>query len=166
MKAPTPARVAWQRDSWPPIPVIKVIERKIVEKAIPELKTFSHVFGIQVSIDTTNAPSSTYHATRMTRSISGARSLATAGGGGGSTEASGSLVWSSLRSPGTKTSASTKTTKGSEVKTADDQTLEAGRYPWSTVSSTPIRIPTSTAIGIERNTPQAAAAMAATNRVA
>ena len=63
-------------------------------------------------------------------------------------------------------SAATRTTKGSEVKTADDQTLDEGRYPWSTVSSTPIRIPTRAAIGIERRTAQAAAAKAATTRVA
>ena len=61
MKAATPARVAWQSDSCPPMPVMRVIERKMVERAKPALKTFSQVLGIQVSIEITNAASSTYH---------------------------------------------------------------------------------------------------------
>ena len=60
VKAPTPARVAWARESWPPMPVMRVMERKMVEKASPALKTFSQVLGIHVSIETTKAASSTH----------------------------------------------------------------------------------------------------------
>ena len=60
VKAPTPASVAWHSESCPPMPVIRVMDRKITEKARPALNTFSHVLGIQVSMDTTKAASSTY----------------------------------------------------------------------------------------------------------
>ena len=43
-----------------PMPVIRVMDRKISEKARPALKTFSHVFGIQVSMETMKAASRTY----------------------------------------------------------------------------------------------------------
>ena len=80
VKAPTPASVAWHSESCPPMPVIRVMDRKITEKASPALNTFSHVLGIQVSMDTMNAASSTYQRTRMIRSIWGARTEAVVGG--------------------------------------------------------------------------------------
>ena len=44
VNAPTPARVAWARESWPPMPVIRVMDRKMVEKASPALNTLSQVW--------------------------------------------------------------------------------------------------------------------------
>ena len=52
---------------------------------------------------------------RIIRSIWGARRERTVGGGGGSTEESGSLVRSRLRRPGTNSRAATRTMKGSDV---------------------------------------------------
>ena len=56
VKAPMPANVAWQSDSCPAIPVIKVTERQMIESVRPLLKTVSHVTGIHVSMETMNAP--------------------------------------------------------------------------------------------------------------
>ncbi len=73
------------------MPVIRVMDRKMTEKASPSLNTNVQVGGIQVSIETMKAPRSRYHSRRMIRSICGARTAAAVGGTGGSTEASGSL---------------------------------------------------------------------------
>ncbi len=130
------------------------------------MKTFSQILGIQVSMDTENTARSTYQRIRITRSNSGARTVAMEGGVGGSTAANGSFAPPRVRIPGTRTSAPTSTTNGREVRAADDQMLPAGRYPCRTVTVIPIRIPTSTAMGSDRRTAQAAAANAATIRSA
>src|ERR1019366_8668012 len=111
------------------MPVIKVIDRKRVENTRPALNTFSQVVGSQVSIDTTNPPSSTYQRMRITRSIWGARRELTDGGVGGSTDDSGSLVRSSRRRPGTNSRAATSTMKGNDVNMADDHTLLTAGSP-------------------------------------
>ena len=109
------------------MPVIRVMDRKMIEKARPALNTLSQVAGIQVSMDTMKAASSTYQAVRMIRSSWGARSVAVVGGVGGSTEASGSFVSSRLRMPGTNSRAATRTMKGNDGSTAADSVLLAGR---------------------------------------
>ncbi len=91
------------------------------------MKTFAQIFGIQVSMDTENTTRSTYQRILITRSNSGARRAAVVGGVGGSTAASGSFAPPRVRMPGTRTSAPTSTMKGSDVRTAEDQMLPAGR---------------------------------------
>ena len=119
VKAPTPASVACANESCPPIPVMRVMERKMVAKAMPELKTFSQVRGIQVSMDTTKTARRAYQAILMTRSNWGARIDAVVGGVGGSMAAMGSRASSRLRSPGTKSSAAASTMNGSDGRTAE-----------------------------------------------
>ena len=53
VKAPMPAKVAWHSDSCPAMPVINVIERQMIDRVRPLLKTVSQVTGIQVSMETT-----------------------------------------------------------------------------------------------------------------
>ncbi len=74
------------------MPVIKVMERKSVEKARPWLSTLSQSRGIQVSMETMKSPRTTYHRTLITRPMAGVRTAAARGGSGGSTEASGSVA--------------------------------------------------------------------------
>ena len=109
------------------MPVIRVMDKKMVEKARPALKTLSQDCGIHDSIDTMNPARSTYQAILITRPSWGARVAAMVGGGGGSTEAMGSSSSCSWRMPRTSNRAATSTMKGSEGRTAADQGLEAGR---------------------------------------
>src|SRR5450759_2953945 len=109
------------------MPVIRVMDKKMVEKARPELKTLSQVFGIHDSIEMMKAPRSRYHRTRITRPSCGARNAAVVGGGGGSTEARGSLSSCSLRMPGTSSRAATRTMNGNDGSTAAERVLVAGR---------------------------------------
>ena len=72
-----------------------------MERVRPLLKTFSHVTGIQVSMETQNAARSTHHPVRMIRVHGGRFVLAAAiGTGGGSMVARGSRLESRLRNPG------------------------------------------------------------------
>ena len=148
------------------MPVIKVMERKITEKASPALNTFSHVFGIQVSMETMNAPRRMYQAMWMIRSICGARMAAVVGGVGGSMEARGSVDSPSLRSPGTTRSATTSTMKGRDETRPPTTHCSGAGTPAGRCSATPMRKPTAAAMGMERRTAQAAAAKAATTSVA
>ena len=95
------------------------MERKTVASARPELKTPSHVLGIQVSMETTKPANTTYHKMRMIRSMLGALDATAVGGGGGSMVAKGSRLESSARMPGRKSRAPTSTKKGSEGSTAE-----------------------------------------------
>jgi hypothetical protein len=127
VNAPTPASVAWQSESWPAMPVIKVMESSTVERASPALKTPSQVVGIHVSIETQNAARSTHHALRMIRSILGVLDMAAVGGGGGSMVARGSRLRSSVRIPGRTSRAATRKKNGSAGSTAENMRLEVGR---------------------------------------
>ncbi len=114
VKAPTPARVAWQSESCPAMPVMSVMESRTIEYVSPLLKTVSHESGIQVSMDTKKTANRIHQSTRMIRFMLGARAEAAMGGGGGSIVARGSRLASSARIPGRKSSATTKKMKGSE----------------------------------------------------
>jgi hypothetical protein len=81
VKAPTPARVPWHSESWPAMPVMRVMESSTVESASPALKAASQVVGIQVSMETQKSARRTHQARRMIRSICGALEAAAVGGG-------------------------------------------------------------------------------------
>ena len=119
VNAPTPAKVPWQSDSCPAIPVISVMDNRTVERAIPELNTPSHTLGIHVNIETMNTARTTHHSRRMMRSMLGARDEAAIGGGGGSIVARGSRFRSRERMPGRMRSAATRTKNGSDGRTAE-----------------------------------------------
>ncbi len=114
VKAPTPANVAWANESWPPMPVIRVMERKMTEKASPSLNTNVQVGGIQVSMETMNAAEQQVPEAADDPVELRARSVAMVGGTGGSTEASGSFMSSRPRMPGTMSRATISTMKGTE----------------------------------------------------
>ena len=112
VKTPTPASVAWHRESCPAIPVIIVMDRSTMAYARPLLKTPVHASGIQVSMDTKNPAKTTHHKTRMIRSMLGTRAAAAMGGGGGSIVAIGSRLASSSLSFGSNSRAPTRKMKG------------------------------------------------------
>ena len=99
VNAPTPASVAWHRESWPAIPVMSVIDNRTIEIVIPLLKTVAQGPGIHVSIDTQKTAKTIHHNGRMILSIVGARAAAAMGGGGGSIVASGSRLESRFAHP-------------------------------------------------------------------
>ena len=92
----------------------------------------------------------------------GARVVAAIGGGGGSIVAMGSRLASRLRMPGRKSKAPTRTRNGSDGTTAALKRLLGEMYPCRTVVTTPITTATPAAIGIDRRSAHAAAAMAVT----
>ena len=96
------------------MPVMSVIDNRTVENPNPRLKTPAQVFGIHVSMDTTKAISRAYQRGRMIRFMLGARAATAVGGGGGSTVARGSRLWSRARMPGSTSNAPTNTKNGSE----------------------------------------------------
>jgi hypothetical protein len=101
----------------------------------------------------------------MMRSIVGARLAAAIGGGGGSMVDSGSRFESKVRIPGRTSRATTMATKGIEGTTAAFQILFGEMYPSSTVVVTPIKTATAAAIGNDRRSAHAAAAIAVTVRI-
>ena len=132
------------------------------------MNTFSHVLGIQVSMETMKAASSTYQRTRMIRSIWGARTVAVVGGAGGSIEAMRILGVLQLAQPGDDQEGRHQDDEGQGRRGWPTTSTLLGRQVAldSTVSATPMRMPTTAAMGMERRTAQAAAAKAATTRVA
>ena len=116
-------------------------------------------------MDTQNPAKTSHHRGRMILSMVGARLAAAIGGGGGSIVARGSRLESRSRIPGRIRSAATITMNGMDGTTAAFQKLFGGMYPWSTVVKTPMPIPTAAAIGNERNSAHAAAAIAVTVRI-
>ena len=126
VKAPMPAKVAWQSDNWPAMPVIRVTERRMIERVRPLLNTVSQVTGIQVSMETQKAANRTHHAVLMMRSMLGARVVAAIGSGGGSMVARGSRLASRLRIPGRMSRAAAMAKNGREGTTAAFQKLSGG----------------------------------------
>ncbi len=116
-------------------------------------------------MDTQNPTKTSHHKGRMILSMVGARLAAAIGGGGGSIVAKGSRLESRFRIPGRISRAATITTKGIDGTTAAFQKLFGGMYPCSTVVKTPMPTPTAAAIGSDRNSAHAAAAIAVTVRI-
>src|SRR5271170_4852263 len=100
------------------MPVMSVIESRMIERVRPLLKTPSQVIGIQVSMETQNTASSTHQLVRMMRSMLGARVVAAIGTGGGSMVASGSRLASRLRIPGSMSRAAAMAKNGMDGTTA------------------------------------------------
>ena len=126
VKAPMPANVAWHSDNWPAMPVISVMESRMIERVRPLLKTPSQVIGIHVSMETQKAARSTHQSVRMMRSMLGARVVAAMGTGGGSMVARGSRLESRLRSPGRMSRAAAMAKNGMDGTTAAFQKLFGG----------------------------------------
>ena len=166
MNAPTPAKVAWHSDSSPPIPVMSVIERKMIEYTSPEAKVKVQSPGTQVRTDTTAASASARPPSRMTRSSSRLRVATMEGGGGGSQAERGSSRSFSERMRLRVTRRRARRRKGIAGSSPVCHTLEGAKYPEASPSITPRRIPPTKASRTSARSPSAAAASAATRRIA
>ena len=94
------------------MPVMRVIDKKMVDRAIPVLKVKTQFPGTQVSTENTKKMASAQRPTRTTRSMSRDRVVVIEGGIGGSTDDSGSFGSSRERMPGRKSNKNTRARKG------------------------------------------------------
>ena len=128
VNAPTPAKVAWQSESWPAMPVIRVMESSTVDRASPRIEDpFPGRRNPREHGDAEARRGAPTSPIRMRRSICGVLDLAAVGGGGGSMVARGSLLRSSVRIPGRMRRAATRKKNGSAGITEEYKRLAVGR---------------------------------------
>src|SRR5581483_3905169 len=169
VNAPMAANAPWQREICPAMPVITVIDKKMIPSATACVTRNSHDASAWVN---TTEPSSTRTTTCTARAIRARRGSGAAAPsvlGGGSTPANGSLAWCERRMPGTNTRTANSTTNGmagvrlswmafNHLKSP----VQRGRNVLTSAISTPRPIPPANAIGRLTRRPTAAAAIATT----
>ncbi len=169
---PIAANVPWHSEIWPAIPVITVIDRKIVPRITAWVTMKSHESSARVNTTSAVRTTATTPKIRVASVSVRLRSSAASAGGGGSTPESGSAWSRAVRSAGHRTSSPNSTTNGIAGVTfswiwpmsgwsADHR----GRNVLASAMSTPRPIPPRNARGRLTSAPTAAAAIATTMRL-
>ena len=162
MKAPTPAKVAWQSDTWPAAPVVRVMDMNTSDSPRPPVMTKTQVLDTHVSMEITMSTRTAGPMNRSELVSMTERSGGRIGVGGGSTDARGSSLDPRRRSFGWNANSPSSSTKGIAESSPVDQTLPAGAYPVVSPMATPIPTDATAAITGDSSPAMAAPAMAAT----
>ena len=164
---PIPANAIWHNETWPLIPVIRVIDKKMTEKTIPTPKIpNTQLGGNHVSVEITNATTSARHPHFVGISRRLSRICEAGGGGGGSTDASGSELCSMLLRLLLKSRTPARRMKGNACwRKLDARLLELGRASVRMFWTIPIATPATKATGMLLRLAMAAAVMPATSSV-
>src|ERR1700681_2294739 len=83
-KAPTPAKVAWHNEIWPLMPVMRVMDRKMIDSVRPSVNAVTHTPGTHVTLEAKNATTRAQkpHCVGLSRRLS-RTDMAGGGRGGG-----------------------------------------------------------------------------------
>ncbi len=147
------------------MPVMRVIDRKMIEKAMPCEKGNTQLSGSQVSEDTMKPANSTRQPHLVGRSSRRSRIWMAGGGSGGSTEANGSVLLSRSRSFGLARSTITSTAKGRAGATPVCSTLPDGSTQTRRFWAMPSTMDHMSALGMLLKLARAAAVRPVTSRV-